>query len=162
MPNIGALLKEEIRRLARREARVLTAGLRRDNAKLKRTVAEHKRRLAGLERDNRRLVAGADARLKEAVTASPEEVAGARIGASRVRALRKRLRLSQAEFGQLLGVSPNTVFVWESKSGKLNLRDKAKAAIVAVRKLSAWDARRKIELVAPKVAGKKRKVRRKK
>ncbi len=156
MPNIGSLLREEIRRLAKREARALTVGLRRDGAKLKRTVAEHKRRLATLERDSRRLVAEADARLKVAVPASPEEVAGARIGASRVRALRKRLRLSQAEFGQLLGVSPNTVFVWERKPGRLNLRDKAKAAIVAARKLTARDARRKLELLAPKPAPKTR------
>jgi len=162
MPNIGALLKEEIRRLAKKEARSLMASLRKDNAKLKRTAAEHKRRLAVLERDNRRLVAEADVRLAEGVKARPEEVAQARIGPSRIRALRKRLRLSQAELGQLLGVTGNTVFNWENKAGKLKLRDKAKAAIVAARKLSAKEARRKIELLAPKpVAKKKGKGRRK-
>ena len=160
MPNIGSLLREEIRRLAKREARALMTSLRKDSAKLKRTVAEHKRRLAALERDNKRLVAEADVRLKEAVPASPEEVASARVGASRVRALRKRLRLSQGEFARLLGVSPNTVFVWESKQGRLSLRDKAKAAIVAARKLTARDARRKLDLLAPKPAAKKRRGRR--
>jgi len=160
MSDIGALLKEEIRRLAKREARSLTAGLRRDSAKLKRTVAEHKRRLAALERDNRRLVGEADARLAEGVKVSPEEVAQARIGAARIKALRKRLRLSQAEMGRLLGVSPHTVFVWESKQGKLNLRDKARAAVVAARKLNAKEARRKLDLLAPKQVAKKRKERR--
>ena len=156
MPNIGALLKEEIRRLAKKEARSLMAKIRKDSAKLKRTAAEHKRRLAVLERDNHRLVAEADVRLTQGVKASPEELATARVGAARVRALRKRLRLSQAEFGQLLGVSLSTVFLWESKQGRLNLRDKTKAAIVAARKLSAKEAKRKLELMAPKAVAKKK------
>lgn len=161
MPNIGALLKEEIRRLAKKEARALLASIRKDNARFKRTAAEHKRRLARLERDNRRLVAESDARLAEGVKASPEEVAQARIGAARIRALRKRLRLSQAELGQLLGVSGKTVLTWE-KQAKLRLRDKARAAIVSVLKLNAKDARRKLDLLAPKPVTKKRKGRRKK
>ena len=161
MPNIGALLKEEIRRLAKREARSLLATVRKDNARLKRTAAEHKRRLARLERDNRRLVAESDARLAEGVKASPEEVAQARIGSARIRALRKRLRLSQAELGQILGVSGKTVLMWEKKE-KLHLRDKARAAVVSAMKLNAKEARRKIELLAPKPAAKKRKGRRKK
>ena len=155
MPNIGALLKEEIRRLAKREARALMASVRKDNARLKRTAAEHKRRLARLERDNRRLVAESDARLAEGVKASPEEVAQARIGAARVRALRKRLRLSQAELGQILGVSGKTVLLWEKKE-KLHLRDKARAAVVSAMKLNAKEARRKLELMAPKVVAKKK------
>ena len=161
MPNIGALLKEEIRRLAKKEARSLLAKLRKDSARLKRTAAEHKRRLAVLERDNRRLVAEADVRLTEGGKASPEEVAQARIGASRIRALRKRLRLTRADFGRLLGVTGHTVFNWENKKGKLQLRDKARAAIVAARKLSAKEAKRKLELMAPKPTGKKRRGRRK-
>ena len=156
MPNIGALLKEEIRRLAKKEARSLMAKLRKDNAKLKRTAAEHKRRLAVLERDNRRLVAEADVRLTEGSKASPEEVAQARIGASRIRALRKRLRLTRADFGRLLGVSTAAVFQWESKKGRLKLQERTKAAVVAARKLSAKEAKRKLELMAPKPVAKKK------
>ena len=161
MPNIGALLKEEIRRLAKKEARSLMAKIRKDSAKLKRTAAEHKRRLAALERDNRRLVAEADVRLTEGGKASPEEVAQARIGASRIRALRKRLRLTQADFGRLLGVSTAAVFQWESKQGRLKLQERTKAAIVAARKLSAKEAKRKLALMAPKPVARKRKDRRK-
>ena len=148
MPNIGALLKEEIRRLAKREARSLMASLRKDNARLKRTAAQFKRSLAALERHTRRLVAEADARLAEGVKVSPEEVAQARLGAARIRALRKRLRLSMFEMGQVLGVSAKTVYIWETK--KLRLREKARAAIISAMKLSAKDARRKLALLAPK------------
>jgi len=162
MPNIGALLKEEIRRLAKKEARSLMAKMRKDNARLKRTAAEHKRRLAVLERDNRRLVAEADVRLTEGVKARPEEVAQARIGASRIRALRKRLRLTLAEFSRLLGVSTAAVFQWESKKGRLKLQERTKAAIVTARKLSAKEARRKLKLMAPKPVAKKKGKRKKK
>jgi DNA-binding transcriptional regulator YiaG len=161
MPNIGALLKEEIRRLAKKEARSLLASLRKDNARLKRTAAQFKRSLAALERHTRRLVAEADARLAEGVKVSLEEAAQVRIGAARIRALRKRLRLSQVELGRLLGVTGNTVLMWEKKT-KLRLRDKAKAAVVAVLKLTAKEAKRKLELMAPKAVAKKRKGRRKK
>ena len=94
MPNIGALLKEEIRRLAKKEARSLMASLRKDNARLKRTAAQFKRSLTALARHTRRLVAEADARLAEGVKVTIEEAAQVRLGAARIRALRKRLRLS--------------------------------------------------------------------
>jgi len=149
MPNIGTLLKDEIRRLAKKEGRALLATVRKDNIRLKRDMADLKRRLAGVERDNRRLVDEADARLKQAAQASPEEVANARVGASQVRALRKRLKLTQAEFGTLIGVAGNTVLVLEKKQGRLNLRESTKAAIVAARKLGAREARRKVDLLAP-------------
>ena len=97
----------------------------------------------------------------DAAKASPEEVAQARIGAARIRALRRRLRLSQAELGQILGVSGKTVLLWEKKD-KLYLRDKARAAVVSAMKLNAKEARRKIELLVPKPVAKKRKGRRKK
>ena len=163
MPNIGTILKGEIRRLAKRVASGAVGAIRKDNARLKRSVAELKRRLAALERDNRRLVAEADARLSEGAKVSPEEVAQARVGAAMVKALRKRLRLTQAEFGRLLGVSAHTVFQWESKQGRLSLRERTKAAVVAARKLGAREARRKLELMAPapKPASKKRRARRK-
>ena len=124
---------------------------------MKRTAAEFKRRLAALERDNRRLVAEADARLKEMVKPDPQDVASARIGASRIRALRKRLRLTQAEFGKLLGVSGKSVALWEGKQGRLKLQQRTRAAIVAARKLGAREARRKLELMVPKAVGKKSK-----
>jgi len=62
-----------------------------------------------------------------------------------IRALRKKLRLSQADFGKLLGATPHAVYVWEKKIGALNLRDKTKAAILPVRGLGAREAKEKLE-----------------
>lgn len=41
-----------------------------------------------------------------------------------IRVLRKKLRLSQADFGKLLGTTPGAVYLWEKTLGALNLRDK--------------------------------------
>jgi len=160
MPNIGSLLKQEIRRLARSEIRSATAGLRKDNARLKRDVAGHKRRLAALERDNRRLVEAANARLKKAPTAAAEEVEKARFGSRAVRALRNRLKLSQSDFARLLGVSTSAVFQWESADGPLTFKPRTKAALVGARKLGVREARRRLEVRAEKAPAKKKQKRR--
>ena len=50
MSNIAQILKQEIQRLSRKEIKDATTGLRKDNVTLKRTIAEHKRRLKELEK----------------------------------------------------------------------------------------------------------------
>jgi len=49
-----------------------------------------------------------------------------------IRALRKKLRLPQADFGKLLGATPHAVYLWEKKIGALNLREKTKAVDLMV------------------------------
>jgi DNA-binding transcriptional regulator YiaG len=109
MPSFVTALKEEIRRLARREVNSVLAKLRkasaqyrRDVALLKREAAAAKRRLALLEsqrRRERRLASG--------------DVKKKRFSPRAVRAHRNRLGLSAAEYGKLVGVSGNTVYLWE-------------------------------------------------
>jgi len=144
MSDIAKVIKEEIRRLARKEARAATAGLRKDSAALKRAVADHKRRIAKLERDNRGLVIEANRRRKEAVQVTDDEVESARITAKMIRAIRAKLGLSQAQLAQLLGVNSQTVYQWEHKQGRLSFRGNAKAAIVEVRKLDRKEAQKRL------------------
>ena len=67
--------------------------------------------------------------LKKAVPA-PEKTLAAKtepegrfwITGQGVRTLRKRLGLTQAVFGKLVGVTPNAVVLWERKDGKIGLR----------------------------------------
>jgi len=54
------------------------------------------------------------------------------------------LRLSQADFGKLLGTTAHSVYLWEKKDGALSLRDKTKAAILSIRGLGAREARTKL------------------
>jgi len=145
MPNIAVVLKEEIRRLARKEIKAAMAGLRRDNVRLKRTAAEHKRRLAELEKERGRLRAGAAPLGAQAATVAPDELDKARVTGGMIRRLRERLAISQADLAKLLGVSAQSVYQWEKKAGRLTLRGNTKAAIVQVRNLGKREVKRKLE-----------------
>jgi DNA-binding transcriptional regulator YiaG len=68
-----------------------------------------------------------------------------------MRALRKKLRLSQADFGKLVGTTPGAVHLWEKKDGALSLRDKTKAAILSVRGLGAREAKEKLAELGTKL-----------
>jgi len=163
MPDIARVLKEEIQRLARKEARALTSTLRKDGARLKRVAADLKRRVSKLEGDNRRLVAEAQRRRKEGMQTTDTEVERARITAKMVRSIRAKLNLSQAELAKLLGVNSQTVYQWEHKEGRLNFRGNAKAALVAVRKLDRGEAQKRLAaLKAKKAPKRKKRARRKK
>lgn len=155
MPNVAQLLKAEMSRLAKREVKAGVAGIRADNIRLKKSNADLKRRIAQLEKDNKRLVAAEDRRLKEAPQVAPEKAEKARITAKGIRSLRKKLGLSQAKFAQLLGVSTQIVQVWEKKEGALNVRDTARAAILSIRSIGAREAQARLDEVAKKDQQKK-------
>lgn len=150
MPDIARVLKEEIQRLARKESKAAVASLRKDNAMLKRAVADHNRRLAKLERENRLLLAEAQKRRKQSMQVTGDEVDKARITAKMIRAIRAKLHLSQAELAALLGVNAQTVYQWEHKEGRLNFRGDAKAAIVDVRKLDKKEAQQRLDALQEK------------
>ena len=57
-----------------------------------------------------------------------------------VKALRKRVGLTQALFGKLVGISAVTVANWEARKGKINLRKAAIARVQAVRKMGKKQA----------------------
>jgi DNA-binding transcriptional regulator YiaG len=145
MSNVVKILKAEIARISKREAKTATQGIGKSNTWLRKTVADLKRRLVLLEKENKRLVAI----VKKFQVAQPEKVEQeegkkARVTSKGILALRKKLRLSQADFGKLLGTTPHAVYLWERKEGALNLRDKTKAAILSVRGLGARDAKEKL------------------
>ena len=144
MPNIAAVLKDEIRRLAKREIKTATSATkqaivqyRRDIAKLKRELQEQKRKTAFLEAQERK-------RLDQPQTASEGELNGVRHSARSVRAQRKRLGLSAADYGKLVGVSGLTVFNWEH--GKARPRQERLAALVAVRAMGRREALAKLNV----------------
>ncbi len=158
MPNIARMLKDEISRIARREASAAVTPLRKPTRTLRRTVAELRRKVAALEgevRALRRKAAAPAARSGEA----PEGAGKARITAKGVRALRRKLRLNGQEFARLLGVTGQVVYGWEKASGPLRVRAKTLAALLAARGIGAREARRR--LAAPgKAAGRRKAARR--
>lgn len=146
MPNIGTILKEEIKRLSRRTVRPLYASLKRDMAELKRIVSHQKKAIQKLERDNARLLADLTSRISRIPEASEQEAQKVRLSPRIIRAQRARLGLSQGEFGKLLGVSTHSIFLWEK--GKASPRPKVKAPFAAVKHLGRRKARQRLEAMA--------------
>jgi DNA-binding transcriptional regulator YiaG len=145
MPNVAKVLREETLRLARKETRVATSKLRKDSVSLKRTVADFRRRIARLEHSVRELTLSLGEQRKQAVQPSDDELKKARVSGKMVRTIRARLKLTQAELGLLLGVTPVTVWLWEKKEGRIGLRGASKAAVLAARKMRRTEAAKRIE-----------------
>jgi DNA-binding transcriptional regulator YiaG len=152
MSNVVKILKTEIARISKKEAKSATQAIGKSNTWLRKTVADMKKRLVLLEKENKRLVAT----VKRFQVAQPEKVEQeegkkARFTSKGIQSLRKKLRLSQADFGKLLGATPHAVYLWEKKLGALNLRDKTKAAILSVRGLGAREAKEKLAELGKKL-----------
>jgi len=147
MPNIGLLLKQEISRLARRAAKPAYAEIKKDMAELKRRFAKQRKTVETLQRSNDRLVADLNSRIGKLTVPQGAAFAKIRLGPKLIQAQRKRLGLSRREFGKLLGVSANTLYLWEN--GKTAPRAKIKAAFAAVRQLGRRQAKQKLEALVP-------------
>ena len=144
MSNVAKALKAEISRISRKEARSTVGPIARSNLDLKKTVVDLKKRLAALEKENRPLLAGVKKEKSVKPPESSEETKKARITSTTIRSLRSKLGLSQAEFGKLAGVTTGAVYLWENKEGPLNLRDKTKAALLAIQEMGAKEAKEKL------------------
>ncbi len=143
MPNVMTVLKAEISRIARKEAKQAVAPLRKPTTGARRTFADLKRRVAGLEKECKRLGAA----LAKMPKPEPQEVPGKGkgwISGKGVRSLRQKLGLSQDAFARLVGVTPNGVYQWECKPGMLRLRDKTRTALLAARQLGAREAKARL------------------
>jgi DNA-binding transcriptional regulator YiaG len=145
MSNVVEVLKAEIARISKKEAKSATQGIGKSNVWLRKTVADLRKRVVLLEKENKHLATA----VKKYQMAQPEKVdmeegTKARFSSRGIRALRKKLRLSQADLGKLLGTTPGSVHLWERKEGPLNLRDKTKAAILSIRGKGAREARTRL------------------
>jgi DNA-binding transcriptional regulator YiaG len=158
MPNIATVLKAEISRLARKEIKSNTISakgavgqFRRDNAKLKRLVQAQQKEIAFLKTQQHK-------RLGQPQTNGEDELDGVRSSARSVKAQRRRLKLSAADYGKLIGVSGLTIYNWEL--GKAHPRKPQLARLVAVRGLGRRAALAKLEaLKAGEMKGRRRKPR---
>lgn len=136
MPNIASILKAEISRVARKEVRAEIETLKKASVAHRASIAELRRQLSTLEKELRRVAKGAT---RSAATAdsADEEATGTkrRFSASRLAAHRARLGLSAASYGQLAGVSGQTIYHWEQ--GKARPRAPQLESLAVVRDLGA-------------------------
>jgi DNA-binding transcriptional regulator YiaG len=149
VPNLNQILKIEISRLARKQARLLTVPLRKDVARLKRVAAGLKRTVALLQKQAEVLL-GAEARRSSRGPAMSEgELAGVRLTGAAIRRMRRKMRLTQSEFARLTGTSAVTVCLWERRGRKqLQLRGESKAKVAKLIGVSAEEAKMLLERLA--------------
>lgn len=137
MTTFAVSLKKEIARMARKE-------LKSDIESLRKTAAGHRSEIAALKRelkalrDETKRQARQLKRVPGAVASSSDEVAPrrgrqARYSAEGFAAMRKKLGITQAQMGQVLGVSTLSVYKWES--GQVTPRQTQQEKILALRKV---------------------------
>lgn len=114
MPNMATVFKEEIARLSRKEIRGQVNPTKKATAQHRRDIASLKRQVAQLERQFKRLTRKA---LGTTQSTPPDSPAGrVRFVAKGLRTQRSRLGLSAIQFGNLLGVSAQSIYNWERGS----------------------------------------------
>lgn len=145
MPDIASVLKAEIVRLARKELKAQTDGFKKSLATYREDVSALRKRVAALEselkRANRAVVS------KKAAVAVPSESTNddgrLRFRAAGMANNRKRLELSAADFGLLVGTTGQTIYAWES--GRAKPRAHHLAAIAALRGLGKREVAAKLQ-----------------
>jgi DNA-binding transcriptional regulator YiaG len=140
MPNIAVVLKEEIRRLARKEGKAQLAALKKASAQQRRDIAALKRQLREQARANARLAkAVADGR---ATAPAAEPTSTPRFSPTWLRKHRAKLGLSAPDYAKLAGVSPITIYNWEK--GRSRPRQAQLEALAEVRGLGKREAIQRI------------------
>ena len=143
MPNLATAIKDEIRRLAKREIKVDTSPTKGAVAQFRRDIAKLKRQMRALEKEMAFLKAQEQKRLGQLQTPEQDDLEGVRFSARSAKAQRERLGLSQQNYAKLVGVSPMTIYNWES--GNSRPRNEQLAALVAVRGIGKHEAMAKLE-----------------
>ena len=161
MGKLEQFFRSEMVRLSKREMNRVWVPVKRDVRSLKRTVSQLRKTIRALEQfadRQRKQLAQEEAQL----TAPPDTVKKSRFSPRLIRALRKRLGLSQRELAILSGVTVGAVHQWET--GKFIPKEEKKGVLVALRKLGRREARRLLssKTVAPSPKRPKRRAIRKK
>lgn len=146
MANIAAILKEEIVRLARKELRSQTGGMKKASANHRRDIADLKRRVAKLERQVSLLERQV---LKKAPVLPAGEIdARVRFTAKGLRSQRKRLGLSAFAYAKLAGVTSQSIYNWEHETARP--RKAQIATLAALRGLGKKEAQARLRQLTKK------------
>jgi DNA-binding transcriptional regulator YiaG len=141
MPNIAAVFKAEIARIARKEVRTQTDEFRKASAQYRTHIAALRRRVDTLERQLKR-ASRSTGRAAANAGAESEADTHRRFSATRLAAQRRKLGLSAADFAALIGVSALSVYKWEQ--GKARPRAKQLEAIASVRGVGKREAAKRL------------------
>ena len=142
MPDIQSVLREEIRRLARKEIRSELEATRKAVSQQRQQIAELKRRNKALERTVSDLHSHEMERMK-AEPSKGESRKGTRFSVRSLKAQRRRLGLFQEAFARLVGVGKSTIHNWES--GRFKPSAEHLATLVTLRGIGKREAQQRLE-----------------
>ncbi|WP_354414705.1 helix-turn-helix domain-containing protein [Variovorax atrisoli] len=147
MANISQIFKSEISRVARKEVRQEIEGLRKASTQHRGAIAALRREIAELQRQLARLnkTTGKAPSQGEQEDDTGQQVAR-RFSPTRLASHRAKLGLSAALYGQLVGVSGQTIFHWEQ--GKARPRAAQLEALAAVRGIGKREAEERLAKAA--------------
>lgn len=114
MPNVMSVLRAEIRRLARKESKDAVRDLRRQVTAMRRRMAAAKQQMVELERLAKRSATGARSAGPAAMAGAEDSSQQIRFSPRWVRVHRAKLKLSRKAYAKLVGVSPQTILLWEA------------------------------------------------
>lgn len=143
MPNIAAVLKAEVSRLVRKELRVETEGLKKALASSRSEISALKKRMQSLEKQSAQASRAARKTVRAVAAPAAEEGTSLRFRAAGMASNRKRLGLSAADFGRLVGATGQSIYAWES--GKTKPKATNLAAIASLRGVSKQEAVARLE-----------------
>lgn len=135
--NFAGVLRSEISRLARKELKAETDAIKKASARYRTEIAALKREVGELRRQVKEL-SRASVRQPAKMEEAADQPVRIRYSAKGLAAQRQRLGLSAEKFGKLVGVSGQTIYLWESE--KTKPRNLQLQAIVAVRKMGKREA----------------------
>lgn len=144
MPNIAVALKTEISRIARKEVRNETEDFKRTSSQYRSQIASLRRRVETLERELKRTATG-NAKGGSVAATHETDTVQRRFSPTRLAATRKKLGLSAADFGALIGVTGQSIYKWES--GHARPRPKQLLAIASVRGIGKREAAARLEAI---------------
>ena len=144
MANFASALKNEIVRLARKEIRAETEGLKKASVQQRSEISALKKQVVTLEKAVAKLNKAANA--GKAAKIDPAKGTRVRFRVKGLVTLRKRLGLTAADLGTLLGVSAQTVYNWEAE--KSRPRQQQVAAFASLRGFGKRQAKARLKELA--------------
>lgn len=154
MATLASALKSEVRRVAAGEVRKTLRSVRR--------LLKQVKTLKQAARDQRRNLASVEARmdrLKSRLALRRSRAKGPRVSAESIRSFRSRVAMTREQFARLLGVSPGSIFGWET--GRTTPRGRSAARFLEVRKQGVRKVRATAAAGRPARRGRRKAVRRK-
>jgi DNA-binding transcriptional regulator YiaG len=119
MSTLAQTIKDEIRRISRREIGRALSNFRRDHIALKKRLAEQKSKIYAIEKECKEL-SKKQATFVQDAHSEPEGEQVA-VYARGIKSLRRRLGLSQSDLAKLVGMNRISISHWEKKSGKITI-----------------------------------------